>query len=709
VTAQASVAVDVRSFAPGPYGGGIAHGSDDAGRAWSVLLRSSTFTRAPQPGERWRFAGELRQLEDAAGRLEATLALPLAPRGQGIVRYLATNPRIAGVGRAYAQKLWNHFGEDLYALLRTRDADALSHVVGPFLAANIVCGWGLYIDDVEAFAWLDACGVAPRTAAAAVALWGAQVREKISEDPYALGLLEPWQSVDQAALRAGVFPDDDRRLLAAVEEASARRFARKHTATTLDELATELRVLVGPDEAMIARALGLARSSGRLLPTATEPETFQTRGPHEMERLVRSVILERTEHSIAANTMLRDQATAAAGASGLNELQQRAVSNALTCGVSVLCGGAGTGKTTTLKAIVGALKARYGQAYPVYQVALAGRAARRMADATGYEAATIYRFLLDVRAGRAPVDSGLLIIDEASMLDLPTVYSVLRSVSPSMRLLFVGDPAQLPPIGSGLVFHRMAASSRLPRVELTEIHRQRSETGIPQGGALIRAGHYPRPRVFDFAQPHSIGLFIHRASHSVAHETLRVFEAIAGAQVAIGARERDLQMLCATRRGPTGTQALNTEVERRHLPKSGRALAWGLSVGSRILWTTNDHQRGTQEAPRSVLNGTLGTITALASEHITAEFDDGTVDTLRRKDLVKLDRGWAISVHKAQGSAFQHVVIPIVESRLLDRTLVYTAVTHAVRSVVLVGDDAQLRAAIENAPNALLRRVALSF
>jgi exodeoxyribonuclease V alpha subunit len=102
-------------------------------------------------------------------------------------------------------------------------------------------------------------------------------------------------------------------------------------------------------------------------------------------------------------------------------------------------------------------------------------------------------------------------------------------------------------------------------------------------------------------------------------------------------------------------------------------------------------------------------ITALAGDHVDAAFDDGFVDSLRRKDLAKLDRGWAISVHKAQGSGFQHVVIPIVESRLLDRTLVYTAVTRAVQSVVLVGDEAQLRAAIENAPNAMLRRVALSF
>lgn len=707
---QASVALDVRSFSPGPYGGGIAHGADDAGSAWSVVLRSPDVARLPEAGERWRFSGELLQLAgDGGRRLEAKLALPLAPRGRGIVRYLASNPKIAGVGRAYAKRLWDHFGEELYAVLQARDVRALSHVVGPILAANIICGWGLYIEDVEAFAWLDVCGVAPRTAAAAVALWGAAVQATLTEDPYALCLLEPWSNVDGAALRAGVFPDDERRLLAAVEEAGARRLARKHTTSTPAEIETELRTLVGPSDNETARAVALARSRGRLL-QAKSTGDLQTRGPHEMERFVQSALLERAERApVASDATLLQHALESAEASGLNDEQMHAVVLALTRDVSVLCGGAGTGKTTALRAIVVAVKARFGSASSVHLVALSGRAARRMAEATGHEASTVYRFLHDVRAGRRAADSGLLILDESSMLDLPTVYSVLRCISPGVRVLFVGDPAQLPPIGPGLVFHRMVESNRIARVELTQIHRQRSDTGIPQAGSLIRTGRSPSLPCFDFANPHRSGLFLHSNRNAVARETLRVFEAIAGAQVPRGVRERDVQMLCATRWGPAGTLALNDEVERRHLAPTGISKGWGLSIGSRILWTTNDHQRGTPEAPRCLLNGTLGTVTRLAPDYLEADFDDGSADTLRRADLAKLERGWAISVHKAQGSAFQHVVIPIAESKLLDRMLVYTAVTRAVRSAVLGGDEAQLRAAIENEPTAILRRVALSF
>ena len=123
----------------------------------------------------------------------------------------------------------------------------------------------------------------------------------------------------------------------------------------------------------------------------------------------------------------------------------------------------------------------------------------------------------------------------------------------------------------------------------------------------------------------------------------------------------------------------------------------------------NDHQRGTPEAPRALLNGMLGTVTALAPAHIDVAFDNGVTEVVRREDLAKLERGWAVSVHKAQGSGFGHVVMPITDSRLFDRTLVYTAVTRAVRSAVLVGDEEQLRAAIESLPRAVARHSALCF
>jgi exodeoxyribonuclease V alpha subunit len=433
-----------------------------------------------------------------------------------------------------------------------------------------------------------------------------------------------------------------------------------------------------------------------------------------MERFVRADVADRVARAherILTEVIVKAIHAAQPDAeSALTALQVDAVQMAVFAPLSVLCGSAGTGKTTVLRAVLSAVRAAFGPNYPVRQIALSGRAAKRMTEATGAEATTVYRYLLDCRLGRPMAEPGLLIVDEASMIDLPTMYRLLRATVPSVRLLFVGDPAQLPPIGPGLVFHRMVGAPSIPQVELTSIQRQRSETGIPRIGSMIRAGQCPALPAYDASAPHELGIFIHRvASPNVAEATLRIFEALAGPSIADGVRQRDIQLLCATRNGPAGTRALNEEIERRHSLQRLRTSRWGLSVGSKVIWVVNDHHRGTRDQPRSLLNGALGTIVDDRDDELRAEFDDGAIERLQRDDLPKLERGWAISVHKAQGSAFQHVIVPIVPSRLLDRALLYTAVTRAVRSAILVGDEALLRAAVAESPISLNRRVALRF
>jgi exodeoxyribonuclease V alpha subunit len=633
----------------------------------------------------------------------AQSAWPLVPRGRVIVDYLANNPRFIGVGRACAQRLWDHFGEQLYALLQERDADALAGVVGPFLAASIILGWGLYADEIETLAWLDRYGVAPRTAARALDLWGAGARKHLEDDPYALCLLESWSRVDQAAQRAGIRHDDDRRLLAAVEEACARRFAKKHTVATRAELARELQTLLRGAPALIDHALDGACATGRV--AQLETDLYQARGPQEMERLVTEELVRRAATIIQAPSPAAH--TAHVAGVELNALQLHAVDMAVTRQLSVLCGGAGTGKTTTLRAVITAAKARFGDAFPVHLAALSGRAAKRMAEATGAPALTVYRLLIALRRGELPVNDGLLILDEASMLDLPIVYSVLRALGPSKHLLFVGDPAQLPPIGPGLVFHRMVGCSSIAQVELKIIHRQTMDTGIPAASALIRAGRTPALERFDFAAPHARGVFLaHAHPNDVASTTLRVLQATAGGELGAGIQQHDIQVLCAVRKGPAGSEALNAAIEERHRGHDPET-SWGLQLGSKIVWLVNDHQRGTREQPQSLLNGALGFVTAVENTTLHARFDDGSVHRLRRSDLAKLERGWAISIHKAQGSAFRFVVVPVVSSGLLDRALVYTAVTRGTDAVILVGDRALLEAAISKLPTASHRRVGL--
>ncbi len=698
-----SIVVTVARFWPGPYGGGVVSGQDALGAMWRVSVPGKNTAKDPEPGEHWRFtgSGSNRDL-----RLTAVRGWPLVPTGRALVEYLAANPRFVGVGRAYAQRLWDHFGERLYELLQQRDADALAAIVGPFLGASIVLGWGLYSDEVEALAWLDRYGMAPRTAARALDLWGARARKHLEDDPYALCLLESWQRVDEAAQRAGILPNDERRFLAAVEEACARRFAKKHTVVTRHELTRELQALLRPAP-LIDRAIDCAAAAARLI--ELEPDLFQARGPREMERLVAQELERRcnaTPQAPFPTTSTTQLPTDIAGVE-LTALQQRAVHMAVSNRLSVLCGGAGTGKTTVLRAVIAAARALHGDAFPVHLAALSGRAAKRMVDATGAPALTVYRLLIGLRRGELPANDGLLILDEASMLDLPLVYSLLRSLGPSKQLLFVGDPAQLPPIGPGLVFHRMIGCARLAQTELTTIHRQTGNTGIPAVGEMVRAGRSPTLKRFDFHAPHAPGVFLaFAAPEDVASTTLNVLRSMSGNELGAGIHQHDIQVLCAVRKGPAGSEALNDAIERCH--RSGDPeTAWGLQLGSKIVWLVNDHQRGTREQPRSLLNGALGFVTSVDQTSLSVGFDDGSEHRLRRSDLAKLERGWAISIHKAQGSAFRHVIVPIVPSALLDRALVYTAITRATQSVILVGPNEVLEGAIARPNTASRRRVGL--
>ncbi|MBK3735255.1 AAA family ATPase [Azospirillum brasilense] len=359
--------------------------------------------------------------------------------------------------------------------------------------------------------------------------------------------------------------------------------------------------------------------------------------------------------------------------------QREGVRMALRSPVSVLCGGAGVGKTSVLKAIHGASE-RYGRV--VVQAALAGRAAQRMVEATKRDACTVAMMLKRVESGDLELGAGtLLVVDEASMLDLPSAYKILRAMEAGCRLLLVGDPYQLPPIGFGLFFHIIAASPNVPRVELTRIHRQTEDTGIPTTAAAIRAGAPPQTAEFT-GRARGVSFVPCRPEH--------LMEALEDVLGALGG-SNDKRILSPLRRGPTGSQAINAHFHGL-LARGRPALPHhAIAKGEPVIWTANDRDLG-------LANGTLGRVTAIASDDDwTCEvlFDDGA----RRRvvgatAIQQMELAYAISVHRSQGSQFPIVIVPIFPSRVLDRTLIYTAVTRATTQVVLLGDDGAFREAV---------------
>jgi exodeoxyribonuclease V alpha subunit len=731
--------ITATSFHASPLGGGVLIGRGKSSRMRRAVLSPEVATRDPEPGETWRVTGPEHEHPEYGWQIHASVALPLLPTGRTIIRYLATSPRFEGIGWRTANRLWETLDGRLYDAVAGGDVGSIARVIGAERAVCVIQGFGLLAEEVEVFRWLDRYGVSPRTAAAVADLWGRGAITRIEADPYALALLEPWRTVDTRALRLGLSLDDPRRLLAAVDEGLSQRYRLGHTAATASELQARLWSLLGfTGQHIGAPAIEMAVEAGRVI--RRSDDLLQGRAAWFMEREIERMIADRLARETQGPSLADFEAACAeverATGHVLSPRQREAVHMAVSSPVSVLCGGAGTGKTSSVKAVLAASERRRDalppgdrEGFEHPQVALAGRAAKRIAEATGREASTLARFLRRLEASGKPPRRGLAILDEASMLDVPSIYRTLVALPAEVDLLFVGDPGQLPPLGPGLPFHQMVQSPAMPKVTLDVVHRQTSATGIPGVAQAIREGRMPDLPRFDPARPLDPGVFILPASRdTTGMAALSAFRAMAGPPPEPDAtnalHELDIQVLCALKNGPHGFRDMNAAIEAEWMARQPRIHDWGLSQGSKITWLRNDYSKAPLRDARGepvldpatgkpvcagFYNGSLGIVRRETGRGAWVEFDDGAADETRQHDLEKLTLGWAISVHKAQGSGFRRVIVPIGKSRLLDRSLVYTAVTRGIETVVLVGDMDLLRAAIEAPPRAWTRRQTLNF
>lgn len=727
-TSETALELRVTSFHPSPTGGGILIGTDEkSGRSCRVRIGRQSGPRSPRPAESWRLIGTWVQDAIHGTQLQARHASPLIPRGEAITKWIAENPAIVGVGKVTAAKLWRMHGADLYRILRDGDSEALLPAVGPLTATAITTEFRLLADEVTVLQHFDGAGLDASTAMAACRLWGIKAIEKLEENPYNLALLEPWSTVDRRARELGIASDDDRRLIAAVNELMARRYRAGgtgvggHTASPRADIIMGVRQMLGKATAHLAEhAFHLACDRGEIVQCAG---LWQARGPHLMERVIEQDIRQRA----TARTNALDEVTSAIRdveteiGVRFDPLQADAVRAAIMTKFAVIDGPAGTGKSLVTRAILRAVEKRGGS---YTQMALSGRAAKRLREATGHEALTVHRFLKDMANGRRKLSAGILLIDEASMISTPDLWQIVSWSPPETGLVLVGDPAQLPPIGAGNPFAAIASTPQMPRTTLRNIHRQSGSSPIPIVANAIRAGVLPQVQEFDASNPQAEGVFMASCDTAdVFSDVLRVFEAFVGPPPTGPDREaiRRLhrarcQILGMTVHGTAGVQTLSEAIESRWLSLQPPVPGWGLAEGSKILWTRNSYDHpigrpGPDGAPLTadIMNGSLGIVQRSTPDGAVVLFDDeaSTKAEVRATDLERISRGWAVTIHKAQGSAFDRVILPIVRSRLLDRQMLYTAVTRARRSVVLVGDPALLTSAVAAEPRAKLRRQCL--
>lgn len=616
------------------------------------------------------------------------LATPTTEKG--LTTFL-TSDRFPGVGKTLAERLVKTFGTDLAEIVVTQP-ERLSGVTGvsSALAARIHGAWqaaGLLPKVVQVLAAVD---LGPAVARAAVKRFGDEAADLLVTDPYAYLVLPGvrWKHADALGRAAGIDDDAPERLVAGAV-GYLRGMCRRggHTYVAREELRRRLPDALGGGLERADRAITLAVEDLRILqedgPLGDLPTPLLQPVPladAEMEIALRIADLEEgaDEGPLASATVPKG--------SDLTDQQREALAATLTAGVSVLTGGPGTGKTFAISELV-RIASKAGA-----QIALCaptGRAAKRLEELTGHAATTVHR-LLEARPepgqgfvfGRGPdnpLPQDLIVADEWSMADVELAAALLSALRPPTRLLLVGDPDQLPPVGPGATLRDLLEAGTIPVTRLTQVHRQAAQSRIVTLAHDLNAGRRPLVQGRDgdvFAVPeHPTGIAA-RVASIVAERAPEFF----------GCSPADVQVLAPMYRGPAGVDALNAALKERLNPADGRKAVGGWHEGDRVVATRNDPEI-------DIANGDIGEVAATSSSDgaVTVAFPQGMVE-LTGDRVGNLSPAWCLTVHKSQGGEWPVVVMVLDRSQrsMLSRELTYTAITRARSGLLLVGDAALL-------------------
>lgn len=637
-------------------------------------------------GDRAEVSGDWQTHSRYGRQLKARGALPLDPADRaGQVAYLTS---LRHIGPARAERLCDEHGEGVLGAIAADPAEVFGALrgVSAAQAAAATESWHASRAIRDLHVQLAPHGLA-HLAAPIHARFAERSMTVLHEDPYRLTEVAGvgFARADRIALAGGVPLESAQRAMAAAVFALSEAEQQGNTYLPLDELTGRTAKLLGlrPDPDSIAVAPGLLLDEGRAYREPT----------HASELAVAETLAVRAG---AAPHLAHDPGESPPDdveeERRLTDEQWAAVRGAFAARISVLTGGPGVGKTACTKAIV-AEADRAGVSIAL--CAPTGRAARRLEEATGHEAQTIHR-LLEWMPGREPayrpdrpLPAELAIVDEASMLNLRLIEVLLGGLAESTHVVFVGDADQLPPIGAGKPFEDLIASGVAPVVRLTQIFRQAARSMITTAAHEINHGRPPHLQP-QGDQDHDF-FFIERPSPERALET--VVEVVAErAPASFGVDPiREVQVLAPMYKGSVGIDALNERLRARLNPDGKAAVSERFRIGDRLIQTRNSHELG-------LMNGSVVFLRAddPEEEEIVVDTDEGGSLVIPYGETATLRLAYAISVHKAQGCEVPVVVGVCHRShaRMLTRPLLYTAITRARSSCVLVGDPAALQMAV---------------
>ncbi|MFD5025760.1 ATP-dependent RecD-like DNA helicase [Streptomyces sp. NPDC058373] len=677
----------------------------DTGRGGDLLTVVGSLLGA-QPGESLRMEGRWGSHPQYGKQFTVenyTTVLPATV--QGIRRYLGSG-LIKGIGPRIADRITEHFGVDTLDVIET-DAKRLVEVpgLGPKRTKLIAAAWEEQKAIKEVMVFLQGVGVTTSIAVRIYKKYGDASISVVRNQPYRLAA-DVWGigflTADRIAQAVGIPHDSPDRVKAGLQYALSQSSDQGHVYLPEDRLIADAVKLLQVDTGLVIDCL--AELAG------DEEGVVREKVPGPDGQPVTAVYLvpfHRAELSLAAQ-LLRllhapvDRLPAfqgvdwekalgwLAGRTGteLAPEQRDAVRLALTQKAAVLTGGPGCGKSFTVRSVVELARAKGAK---VVLAAPTGRAAKRLAELTGAEASTVHR-LLELRPGgdaaydrERPLDADLVVVDEASMLDVLLANKLVKAVAPGAHLLFVGDVDQLPSVGAGEVLRDLLADGGpIPSVRLTRIFRQAQRSGVVTNAHRINAGTPPLTQGLD-----DFFLFVEDDTEETGRLTVDVAARRVPARFGLDPR-RDIQVLAPMHRGPAGAGALNGLLQqamtpaRPDLPEKrfgGRVFR----VGDKVTQIRNNYDKGLN----GVFNGTVGVVTALNAEEqrLTVLTDEDEEVPYDFDELDELVHAYAVTIHRSQGSEYPAVVVPVTTGAwmMLQRNLLYTAVTRAKKLVVLVG------------------------
>ena len=670
------------------------------------------------PGEQLIVHGLWTQHPSYGKQFQAELAERRLPSGaEAIYEYLASRV-IKGVGPATASVIVSAFGAQALEVIE-REPEKIAGLKGISLkkAQEMSEQLKKQLGLRRLMEFLVGHGIQPKYAMRLYHIYGDAALRRVEVNPYLLTtqyIGGAFSDADRLALELGMDGDSEQRIAAAILFELQYNTGNGHVFIPREKLIKATSQLIDIAPAPIEEGLDVLLDSGEVvLSSVAGCEACYLSSLYEAETYTAERLLRMAAAYVRTPADFSGILSAVERAQGITyaPMQRKTLEIAASSRIMVITGGPGTGKTTTVRALI-AMYEHMG--LEVRLAAPTGRAAKRMSELSGQEAQTIHRLLeagyaadsLDLvfkRNEETPLKCDVMILDECSMIDIFLMKALLSALPPDCRLVLVGDADQLPPVGPGNVLMDILRSHAIPVVRLTEIFRQTADSRIIRNAHQINSGEHP-----NIAENQGDFFFLRRTNPDAARELI-VQLCAKRLPEKMGIQSAEIQVLTPTRKGGAGVYALNQALQAAlNPPADGKAeKRFGESVfrvGDRVMQIRNNYDIIWVSADNSVsgtgvYNGDIGYIAAIdnVNELVTVDYD-GHLATYDFDMLAELEHAWAMTVHKSQGSEYRAVILCTSSAppQLVYRSLLYTAVTRARELLIAVGDEAVVRQMIDN-------------